>query len=79
MTIQSIMVDNPYYNVDPVGTEEQIKLASDEYNITIVHETIRVAYLDMLASKPQGMPEPLHLKVNYHILFLLYQTYMFTE
>ena len=54
------MTENPFYN-EPGERENDPR--SDPYNITIIHETIRVAYLGMILNPPQAMPEELHKKV----------------
>ena len=51
------MTENPFYN-EPGERENDPR--SDPYNITIVHETIRVAYLGMILNPPQAMPEERH-------------------
>ena len=55
------MTENPFYN-EPGERENDPR--SGPYNITIVHETIRVAYLGMIQNPPPAMPEELHKQVQ---------------
>ena len=37
---------------------------SDSYNEMLLHETIRVAFIDIILTKPSDLPEELHQKVS---------------
>ena len=64
ISIQSLMCENPFYNEPGHDAKNgETDPRSDGYNEAIAHETVRVAYLDMIQSPPADLPAELHNQV----------------
>ena len=59
------MCENPFYNEPGHETKNgQKDPRSDAYNEMLLHETIRVAFIDIILHKPIELPEELHHQVD---------------
>ena len=59
------MCENPFYNEPGHEMKKgQKDPRSDAYNEMLLHETIRVAFIDIILNKPSDLPDELHQKVD---------------
>ena len=59
------MCENPFYNEPGYEMKSgQKDPRNDAYNEMLLHETIRVAFIDIILTKPSDLPEELHQKVS---------------
>jgi len=57
LSIQSLMCENPFYNEPGQEMKKgQKNPRSDAYNEMLLHETIRVAFIDIILNKPSDLP-----------------------
>ena len=59
------MCENPFYNEPGYEMKDGHKdPRNDSYDEMLRHETIRVAFIDIILTQPRDLPDELHQKVD---------------